>query len=64
VDLYLKVRLACAGGMSARAAAKHFNMSRDTVRKMLLYSEQPVIRSVDYQIRQVPIRLQLERYSP
>jgi len=44
VELYLKVRLACAGGMSARAAAKHFNISRDTVRKMLSYSEPPGYR--------------------
>jgi transposase len=41
VDLYLKVRLACAGGMSQGEAAKHFNISRDTVRKMLSYSELP-----------------------
>lgn len=39
MDLYLKVRLACAGGMSQREAAKHFNVSRDTVRKMLSYSD-------------------------
>jgi hypothetical protein len=31
VELYLKVRLACADGMSKRAAARHFNISRDTV---------------------------------
>jgi len=28
VELYLKVRLACADGMSKRAAARHFNISR------------------------------------
>ena len=44
VDLYLKVRLACAGGMRQREAAKHFNISRDTVRKMLSYSEPPGYR--------------------
>ena len=44
MDLYLKVRLACAGGMSQREAAKHFNISRDTVRKMLSYSEPPGYR--------------------
>ena len=44
MDLYLKVRLACAGGMSQREAAKHFNVSRDTVRKMLSYSEPPGYR--------------------
>jgi transposase len=41
VDLYLKVPLACAGGMSQREAGKHFNISCDTVRKMLSYSEPP-----------------------
>jgi transposase len=41
LDLYLKVRLACAGGMSQREAAKHFSISCDTVRKMLSYSEPP-----------------------
>jgi transposase len=35
VELYKKVRLACAEGMSARAAAKHFNISRGTVDKEL-----------------------------
>jgi transposase len=44
MDLYLKVRLACAGGMSQREAAKHFNISRETVRKMLSYSEPPGYR--------------------
>jgi hypothetical protein len=44
VDLYLKVRFACAGGMSQREAAKHFNISRDTVRKMVSYSEPPGYR--------------------
>jgi transposase len=43
VELYLQVRLACANGMS-RAAAKHFNMSRDTVRKMLSFSTPPGYR--------------------
>jgi transposase len=38
VELYLQVRLACANGMSQRAAAKRFNVSRDTVRKMLSFS--------------------------
>jgi len=41
VELYLQVRLACADGMSQRAAAKHFNVSRDTVRKMLSFSSPP-----------------------
>lgn len=41
VELYLKVRLACSEGMTQRAAAKHFNISRDSVRKMLSYSTPP-----------------------
>lgn len=41
VELYLQVRLACADGMSQRAAAKRFNVSRDTVRKMLSFSSPP-----------------------
>jgi transposase len=44
VDLYLKVRLACSEGMSQREAAKHFNLSRDTVRKMLSFSVPPGYR--------------------
>ena len=44
MELYLKVRLACADGMSQRAAARHFNVSRDTVRKMLSYSAPPGYR--------------------
>jgi len=50
VELYLKVRLACSEGMSRRQAAKHFNISRDSVAKMLAYSTPP-----GYQ-RQSPIR--------
>lgn len=41
MELYLKVRLACSEGMTQRQAAKHFNISRDTVRKMLSYSTPP-----------------------
>ena len=44
MDLYLKVRLACSEGMSQREAAKHFNISRDTVRKMLSFSVPPGYR--------------------
>ena len=44
MELYLRVRLACAEGMSQREAAKRFNISRDTVRKMLSYSEPPGYR--------------------
>ena len=39
VELYRKVRLACADGMSKRAAARHFNISRKSVRKMLELSQ-------------------------
>ena len=35
VELYRKVRLACRDGMSERAAARHFGVSRQSVRKML-----------------------------
>ena len=41
MDLYRKVRLACAEGMSARSAAQHFGISRDSVRKMLSFSVPP-----------------------
>src|SRR3546814_1298098 len=44
VELYLQVRLACADGMSQRAAAKRFNVSRETVRKMLSFSSPPGYR--------------------
>ena len=44
MELYKKVRLACAEGMSARAAAKHFNISRGTVEKMLSFSVPPGYR--------------------
>jgi transposase len=44
VELYLKVRLACAEGLSQRSAAKRFNVSRDTVRKMLSFSAPPGYR--------------------
>ena len=50
MELYLRVRLACSEGMSRRQAAKHFNISRDSVSKMLSYSTPP-----GYQ-RQSPIR--------
>jgi len=41
VELYLKVRLACSEGMSRRQAAKHFNISRDSVAKMMSYATPP-----------------------
>ena len=44
MELYKKVRLACGEGMSARAAAKHFNISRGTVEKMLAFSVPPGYR--------------------
>ena len=40
----MKVRLACADGMSARAAARYFGISRDSVRKMLSFSVPPGYR--------------------
>lgn len=50
MDLYRKVRLACAEGMSQRAAAHHFGISRDSVQKMLACSVPPGYR------RQAPIK--------
>ena len=50
MELYLKVRVACDGGMSQREAARHFGISRDTVRKMMAYSVPPGYR------RQAPVR--------
>lgn len=50
MDLYRKVRLACSGGMSQREAARHFGISRDSVRKMLSFSVPPGYR------RKVPVR--------
>jgi transposase len=44
VDMYRKVRLACSEGMSQREAARHFNISRDSVRKMLAFSVPPGYR--------------------
>jgi len=44
VDLYRKVRLACADGMSGRAAARHFGISRESVKKMLSFSVPPGYR--------------------
>jgi transposase len=44
VELYKKVRLACAEGMSARGAARHFNISRGTVEKILAFSAPPGYR--------------------
>ena len=44
VELYRKVCLACADGMSNHAAAAHFNISRDTVEKALAFSVPPGYR--------------------
>ena len=44
VELYLRVRQACAEGMSQREAARVFNVSRDTVRKMMSFSVPPGYR--------------------
>lgn len=44
MELYRKVRLACRDGMSERAAARHFGISRQSVRKMLEFSVPPGYR--------------------
>jgi transposase len=50
VELYRKVRLACRDGMSERAAARHFGISRESVKKMLSFSVPPGYR------RSAPVR--------
>ena len=44
MELYLKVRLALRDGMSAREAARHFGISRESVKKMLRFSVPPGYR--------------------
>ena len=44
MELYRKVRLACRDGISERAAARHFGVSRQSVRKMLQFSVPPGYR--------------------
>ena len=44
MDMYRKVRPACAEGLSQREAARHFNISRDSVGKMLAFSIPPGYR--------------------
>ena len=44
MDLYRKVRLACAEGMSQREAARHFNISRDSVARMMAFPVPPGYR--------------------
>ena len=50
MELYRKARLACRDGMSERAAARHFGVSRQSVRKMLEFSVPPGYR------RTAPVR--------
>ncbi len=50
VELYRKVRLACRDGMSERAAARHFGISRESVKKMRSFSAPPGYR------RSAPVR--------
>lgn len=50
MDLYRKVRLACRDGMSERAAARYFGISRDSVKKIVSFSVPPGYR------RTAPIR--------
>ena len=45
MELYRKVRLACRDGMSERAPARHFGVSRQSVRKMLQFPVPPGSRS-------------------
>lgn len=44
MELYLKVRLVRSEGMSQRELPRHFNISRDSVRKMLAFSSPPGYR--------------------
>ena len=45
MEIYRRVRLACHGeGMSGREAARQFGLSRDTIAKILQYSEPPGYR--------------------
>ena len=44
MELYRKVRLACRGGMSERAAAVHFGVSRASVKKIMGVSVPPGYR--------------------
>ena len=53
MDLYRKVRLACAEGMSQREAARHFGISRDSVRKMLAFSVPPGYRRASARLSKI-----------
>lgn len=44
MEIYRKVRLACREGMSERAAARHFGISRESVKKMMSFSVPPGYR--------------------
>ena len=44
MEIYRKVRLACRDGMSERAAARHFGISRESVKKMMQFSVPPGYR--------------------
>ena len=58
VELYRKVRLASTEGLGQRGAARHFDSSGDTVRKMLSISVPPGYR------RKAPIkRLKLDGFT-
>jgi hypothetical protein len=43
VELYLEVRLAVSEGGSRRQTAKHFNIFRDSVAKMMSYSTKAIV---------------------
>ena len=44
MNMYRRVRLACAEGMSQREAARNFNISRDSVAKIIAFSVPPGYR--------------------
>ena len=44
MELYRKVRLACHEGMSERGAARHFGISRESVRKIMSFAVPPGYR--------------------
>lgn len=44
MELYRRVRLACRDGMSERSAARHFGISRESVKKMMSFSVPPGYR--------------------
>ena len=63
VELYRKVRLARRGGMSERAAAVHFGVSRASVKKIMGFSVPPgyrrtaVITQADQTVQRVLVAL-------